>query len=116
MSAGTCSELVSLMIFIAGFCEHDSENSGSIKGGELREQLSLYRTSEEGLCTTSQVMVSSVFQDECWDSEEDNQSVLYCHTLVSNQYLCSGHLPDHLLKLIWVFYSAYKPQAGRADS
>lgn len=114
MSAGTCSEFVSLMIFIAGFCEHDSENSGSIKGGELREQLSLYRTSEEGLCTTSQVMVSSVFQDECWD-----QSVLYYHTLVSNQYLCRnvfGHLPDHLLKLIWVFYSAYKPQAVRADS
>jgi hypothetical protein len=36
---------------VEGFCKHDNEPSGSVKGGEFLEYLSLLLGSEVGLCS-----------------------------------------------------------------
>jgi hypothetical protein len=36
---------------VAGSCEHSSEPSGSVKGGEFLDSLSVLLVSQEGLCS-----------------------------------------------------------------
>jgi hypothetical protein len=40
---------------VAGFCEHGNEPSGSIKGREFLDWLSVLLASQEGLCSMESV-------------------------------------------------------------
>jgi hypothetical protein len=43
---------------VAGYCEHGTEQSGSIKGGKYLEYLRLKLVSEVGLCSPDLVIFS----------------------------------------------------------